>query len=214
MCPTISVVDEVNDFITAMVPGELREYLSADKIAPCSEQIPDIEELYPVEFLNSIVVHNYPHHCLKLKVGVPVVLLRNLNQSQGLCNGTRLLITKLGDYVFEGTGLTSFSVGQSMCVPCIVLNATCPKWPFVMQRRQFPVRVCYAMTINKSQGQTLGRVGIYLRNPVFTHGQLYVAVSRVKSPVRLRVLIEEDDGSCSCMTKNFVYKEVLATVGQ
>jgi hypothetical protein len=55
------------------------------------------------------------------------------------------------------------------------------------------VRVCYAVTTNKSQGQTLKKVGLYLQSPVFTHGQLYVAVSRVTSE-GLKVLIVEEDG--------------------
>jgi ATP-dependent exoDNAse (exonuclease V) alpha subunit len=71
------------------------------------------------------------------------------------------------------------------------------------------MRVCYAMTINKSQGQTLSRVGLYLKKPVFTHGQLYVAVSRATSRSSLRILIENDDGSCGSKTRNVVYKEVL-----
>jgi ATP-dependent exoDNAse (exonuclease V) alpha subunit len=68
------------------------------------------------------------------------------------------------------------------------------------------------MIINKSQGQTLTRVGLYLKKPVFTHGQLYVAISRATSRRRLRILIENDDGSCGTQTRNVVYQEVLDAI--
>nr|XP_043638077.1 uncharacterized protein LOC122609058 [Erigeron canadensis] len=74
------------------------------------------------------------------------------------------------------------------------------------QRRQFPLVVSFAMTINKSQGQSLAKVGLFLQRPVFTHGQLYVALSRVTSKAGLRVLIVDKDGNCSNTTKNVVYK--------
>ncbi|GAA0182189.1 hypothetical protein LIER_30334 [Lithospermum erythrorhizon] len=82
--------------------------------------------------------------------------------------------------------------------------------PFV--RRQIPLKLCFAMTINKSQAQTLDFVGIYLRQPVFTHGQLYVAMSRVKTGKNIRVLIIPP--TCNDLgtkyTTNVVYKEVLS----
>jgi len=52
------------------------------------------------------------------------------------------------------------------------------------------------MTINKSQGQTLTNVGVYLKKPVFTHGQLYVAMSRVANKRGLKILVENEDGTC------------------
>jgi len=110
--------------------------------------------------------------------------------------------------------LTGANIGEEVLVPRIALNTTDVKWPFTLQRRQFPVRICYAMTINKSQGQTLSKVGLYLKKPVFTHGQLYVAVSRCTSRSGIKVLIENDDGTCGSETRNVVYTEVLMLLMQ
>ena len=84
--------------------------------------------------------------------------------------------------------------------------------PFKFQRRQFLISLCFAMTINKSQGQTLSRVGLYLPQPVFTHGQLYVAISRVKTKKGLKILILDEDGNVTNTTKNVVYKEIFETL--
>ena len=78
-----------------------------------------------------------------------------------------------------------------------------------MDRRQFLVKVAFAMTINKSQGQTLRNVGIWLHDTCFAHGQLYVCVSRVGSPSSLKFAIKRIDGYPVNATSNVVYKEVL-----
>jgi len=91
------------------------------------------------------------------------MLLRNLNQNLGLCNGTRIMLTQLGDTVIEGTIITGTHVGEKTHIPRINLTTKGNRWPFTLCRRQFPIKVCYSMTINKSQGQTLSNVGLYLK---------------------------------------------------
>jgi ATP-dependent DNA helicase PIF1 len=78
------------------------------------------------------------------------------------------------------------------------------KRPFELHRPQFPVRLAFAMTINKSQGQLLGTVGLDLRDPVFAHGQFYVGVSRGTNWSRVKVLLKEGREAM-----NIVYKDVL-----
>ncbi|KAM0911763.1 hypothetical protein ACQ4PT_013243 [Festuca glaucescens] len=95
MCPTNAVVDEINDSVFQRVPGCSRKYLSCDSISKSTDHVSDADLLYPPEFLHSVTINNFPHHELNLKVGVPVMLLRNINQSLGLCNGTRLLVVRL-----------------------------------------------------------------------------------------------------------------------
>ncbi|KAF2359611.1 P-loop containing nucleoside triphosphate hydrolase, partial [Trinorchestia longiramus] len=71
-----------------------------------------------------------------------------------------------------------------------------PNLPFTLERTRFPIRLSYAMTINKSQGQTFMKVGLFLSHPVFSHGQLYVEFSRAckLSDVRLKVIHTDKQG--------------------
>jgi hypothetical protein len=208
VCPTNKVADCINDAIFSMVPGDATIFDSSDSICKTMDHTADADLLYPLEFLHEVDPPNFPRHRIMLTVGVPVMLLRNINQSIGLCNGTRLLVTRLGEWVLEAKIMTGSNVGDRVCIPRIILHAS-TKWPFTLQRRQYPVRVCYAMTINKSQGQTLDKVGIYLPKPAFSHGQFYVAVSRVTSRAGLKILALDEDGQLTAHTRNTVYQEVL-----
>jgi len=83
--------------------------------------------------------------------------------------------------------------------------------PVQFLQRQFPVKAAFAMTINKSQGQTLDHVAVYLPQPVFGHGQLYVALSCCTDPRGLRVLVKAGTipHQPGVYTRNVVYRNVF-----
>lgn len=166
----------------------------------------------PIEFLNSLTFSGIPKHELRLKVGCPIVLLRNICPSRGLCNGTRLIVTQLCKKVIEGVIITGSHIGEKTFIPRICMRPTDSTLPFVLKRIQFPVALCYAMTINKSQGQTLRSVGLYLPHPVFSHGQFYVAISRVTSPTGLHIVCEPTSHPIEGRTKNVVYHEIFTNL--
>jgi ATP-dependent DNA helicase PIF1 len=95
--------------------------------------------------------------------------MRNIDQSDGLCNGTRLIVSKLADHVIEATVIGGINHGNVIYIPRMDMSPSQSPWPFKLTRRQFPIIVSYAMTINKSQGQSLDYVGLYLPKDVFSH---------------------------------------------
>jgi len=117
-----------------------------------------------------------------------VILLRNMDPEHGLCNGTRMTIVRIARNVLETKILTGEFAGQKRLIPRIKLNSAQEDFAYIISRIQFPLRLCFSMTINKSQGQSFERVGVDLRAPPFSHGQFYVAMSRVTDVRRLSIL--------------------------
>ena len=134
-----------------------------------------------------------PPHVLQLKVGYICMCMRNLDPELGLLNGTKLRILRLGLRVIEAE-ILRVNTGAAPPVRCLIprINFTMhiPRVSATIRRVQFPLRPAYAMTVNKSQGQTRRRVVVDLRSQCFAHGQLYVALSRVRNAADVRFLLD------------------------
>jgi ATP-dependent DNA helicase PIF1 len=202
LAPTNHQVDRINNVIASAVPApgplDQRVYSSVDRL---EEDMPD-PALFPVEFLNSLSVNGMAPHELHLKKGMVVMVLRNL-RTEGLANGSRVIITNLLDNVVQAEVASGQSKGQIVYLHRIDMSSADSTLPFKFIRRQFPIKPCYAMTINKSQGQSIKFVGVCLEEQVFCHGQLYVALSRVKDPRCIKVLAPDN------LMRNVVFPALL-----
>jgi hypothetical protein len=199
-------VTELNNTLLNSMPGHPYTFKSADKVVDDGGV-----DIYPTEYLNTIDVPNLPPHELNLKVGAPVILLRNLDPSAGMCNGTRMRVARVGGRVVECEILTGKHAGRTVFIPRMPMApSSTAELPFEFQRTQFPLRLAFAITINKSQGQTLGCVGLVLDDPVFSHGQLYVALSRVTNYNNLHLIVPDtQEAQQEGKLTNIVYREIF-----
>ena len=188
LAPTNNSTDEINDHILGLLPARMHTLHSANTIIKTSPN--DINDVSSVEFLQSIDVTGVPPHDLNLKVGCVVMFIRNVNFDSGIVNGRKGIVQAISSRIVD---VEIIGDGSPLVrIPRITFEVKVGKDGMTFHRKQFPLRVCYAMTINKSQGQTLSRVGLHLRDDVFCHGQLYVALSRTTSCSNIVCLVKPE----------------------
>lgn len=200
LAPLNSKVDEINIEVLDMMPGEEHVFYSSDLTDP------EHEGTIMPETLNSLKSSSLPFHETRLKVNAVIMLIRNLNVCMGLCNGTRLQLLEIGRHTLRARILTGSHAGETVMLPRITVTDNV-NFPFAIHRHQFPIKLAFAMTINKSQGQTLKRLGIDLTTPVFDHGQLYTALSRAPSWNAIRVRLPDD--AEDTLVQNVVFKDII-----
>ncbi|GMG25363.1 unnamed protein product [Ambrosiozyma monospora] len=197
---TNRAVNEINDIIFDKLDLPAMVYRAHDSIFEDNVQF----HHYSQENLNSMHMEGLPSGIISLKVNCIVMLLRNVNSDAGLCNGTRLKVLELQPYSIKASIIGGAHDGEITVIYRMTLQSQ--DGGFVFKRKQFPVRLAYAMTVHKSQGQSLNKVGIDLTSDVFAHGLLYVALSRATNTENVYLLTPDDD---SFQVMNKVFSEVV-----
>ncbi|CAB1097406.1 unnamed protein product [Ectocarpus sp. CCAP 1310/34] len=209
-------IDRSNDTISDNRPGNYVSFFSSDSLI--SDEKNRRTAFASPEHLNQLNVQGIPPHELKLKTDTLALITRNLNFSEGLVNGQKcvVLAVSASSRVLQVQLLTEERPRPIVLIPRINFQGKVGRNGICFTRKQFPLRTAYSMTINKSQGQTLSKIGLDLRSSPFAHGQLYVALSRSQNRTSIMCLLPDThiiDGIP--YTDNIVYPPLIqaATFG-
>ena len=220
LAPTNAQVNAYNEAVLKLLPSTSRRYYAADSLEEHSgvidEVSPDSNDLSPLPNPDAILDYvrrqhpnGMPDYSLTVKVGGIYRLLRNFSIDLGLVKNARVEVVGIGSKLITIRVLqhpqTSGINPDNILLPRITFKERLHSG-HTLCRRQFPLAPAYASTFHSCQGLTLDRVGVDLTQDVFTHGQLYTALSRIRhrrdAIVRLRSLE-------NLTTKNVTYKELL-----
>ncbi|KAK9689010.1 hypothetical protein RND81_09G027900 [Saponaria officinalis] len=204
LTPMNEDVDALNSVVIEKFLGSVIRYKSFDTM------LDDNCKVYPAEFINKLCPGGMSPHDLVFKENYPVILLRNILPSFGLCNGTRLVCSRFFPNLIDCNIKTGHHKGDHVFIPRVKFRSSASNdYPFQFQRKQFPIKLSFAMTINKSQGQTLNQVAVYLPQPCFSLGHLYVALSRARKAAQVSLFAAKNsNGLPQTYAKNVVSYEV------
>jgi ATP-dependent DNA helicase PIF1 len=183
----------------------LRRTFFDDQIRTYEAKYHSHDDNYALALPFDIISHNQrdaPPHALSLAVGCRVIILRNILASEGLANGTMCEITRLNPNSITVIIKTGRKAGNS----ATLFRIAFPLRGAATQcnRLQLPVTLAYAITVNKSQAKTLDKVIYDCSDPPFTHGQLYIALTRVRSSDDIHFFNPRNS-----ITTNIVYKRLI-----
>jgi hypothetical protein len=207
LAPTNRQVDFYNCAVMGKVDGTEQMYLSADSF----KEGDDLGVTPPASILDYVARNTppgLPPHCLTLKTNTVFRILRNFSVDRGLVKNTRVVITIMGFRLITvrilRSGMSADPQDDEILIPRINFDATLHSGHTLL-RKQFPLAASYATTFNSCQGLTLNRLGVDLTRPVFSHGQLYTALSRIRHRSHARVRLPPGTTS----TTNVTYPELL-----
>jgi ATP-dependent DNA helicase PIF1 len=204
---TLETCAEVNRLCIERLPGLLHECSAVDSYVDCTD--PDS---FPPDYVESVHMNGAPPFMLRLKLGAKCMCIRNIAPHRGLVNGTMLQIIAIGRRYIQVQVLTGKSAGsvEMLMAHVFTISPDASGLPFTITRRQYPVIPAYCLSVHKAQGQTIQLCGLIFESDPFTHGQLYVALSRVASWHCLWVKLHTQDNGIS----NIVLQHLLGDVSQ
>jgi hypothetical protein len=210
LAPTNVQVDTFNKIILGRLQGTSRTYLAADSL----KEVDEAGLTPPDSVLDYVAKHTppgMPPHSLTIKTNAVFRLLRNFSIDLGLVKNVRVVIIQVGIRIITvrllrglagSTG--TYIDAEDILIPRICFTATLPSGHTLL-RRQFPLAPAYSTTFNSCQGLTLDIVGVDLTRPVFSHGQLYTALSRIRHRTHAQILLRPGETT----TMNVTYPEIL-----
>ena len=191
LAATNTVVDEWNSVIQEMNPHPAYILSSVDKVKDIDDPHGILQRMISESVLERFQRPGVPHHRIVLKKDDICMVMRNLNKREGIAKNTRVKIVHISQYVIRVCTLGANPKFYN--VPRIPFTVTLPYGRSIkMVRKQFPLRLAYSMTYNKSQGQEFDKVVVDIRKNPFTHGHLYVALSRIRIAKNIRLFTERN----------------------
>jgi hypothetical protein len=165
---------------------------SVDTLSEVDDPYSHIAALLTTEVLNRFSTNEVPPHSLHLKVGDICILLRNLDRSRSLSTNRRVRILSISKYMIR-VETVGTSTPITACIPRITFTASLPYGrSFKISRKQFPLRLGYGLSINRCQGQTVNRALMDITVSPFSHGHLFVALSRVRLAANMAFFCNDD----------------------
>ena len=212
MAATNDQVDNWNQQIQSLNPNTMVDFFSTDTLADIDDSVGNLKALITPEILHRYDIPNVPSHKLSLKCGDICLIIRTLRgcgNKVALSTNTRVKIVEIKSSCIRVLTLTK--VPCHVNIPRIIFKfRLTSNESYYMHRKQYPLRLAYAMTINKSQGQEFESAVLDLSRPPFTHGLLYVGASRVRHSNNIRVFNCNNTGDNPApVVTNIVFKDLL-----
>jgi len=164
-------------------------------------------DLYTSDYLSSLMLHGVPPAVLPLKISARYMIIKNYNPEQGVCNGSMCELLTASRNLVQVKLLSGVHAGRIILLPrcsCHVSREN-SGLPFEFTRVQFPLIPGYCVSVHKSQGQNLFKIGLIVDQDSFAHGQVYTAFSRTSGWANVHVLMPEKDETIL----NVVHKHYL-----